>query len=541
MFSRRPKREVEVIDDRNTQREPSQYSTRGDYGLKRCHEAENATADIVFIHGLTGNRETTWRDPNSRTFWPEHLLKEDVPRSRILTFGYDADVTHFWAMASNNRIGNHAMNLVNALAQLRDRTETEDRPIIFVTHSLGGLVFEDALLSSKNSAEPHIQSLLDHTVGVCFLGTPHCGSEIANWASVFGNIASVVRTTNMSLLNVLKPESEVLARIQQEFHTMLRARRNQGLEPLKITCFYEELAVRGIGEIVPKHSAILPAYNAIGIRANHMDMTKFSDAEDPGYLAVSTELRRWARGIQPAQHQPNPYSSTSALAPYEERQQQLPSRQDYYREQAPRQDRFLEQGPRQDYYLEQAPQRHSPWPPQPQTGNTIHGNITNAGMGQFGMNVGSNFSQPDHYNPQQPRQYAPSPHQGQLSPYENYPPPQSRSPSWQGYNSPQPHPSPQQWPSRDQYAPSPHPPAPSPHRHHSDYDSQYMYASPGQQRYADNSYARQPSPYQESQNAGPRLVQGANQINVANQTTSHGGKTVQGMNISSDKDVTFNF
>ena len=30
-------------------------------------------------------------------------------------------------------------------------------------------------------------------------------------------------------------------------------------------------------------------------------------------------------------------------------------------------------------------------------------------------------------------------------------------------------------------------------------------------------------------------------INVGSQTTAHGGKTVQGMNISSDKDVTFNF
>lgn len=106
-----------------------------------------------------------------------------------------------------------------------------------------------ALLSSKNSAEAHVQGLLDCTVGVCFLGTPHCGSLTANWASIFGNIASVVNTTNVNLLNVLKPESEVLARIQQEFHTMLRARHSRGLPPLKITCFFEELPVRGVGEV----------------------------------------------------------------------------------------------------------------------------------------------------------------------------------------------------------------------------------------------------------------------------------------------------
>ena len=46
------------------------------------------------------------------------------------------------------------------------------------------------------------------------------------------------------------------------------------------------------------HSAILPAYNSIGIRKNHMDMTKFTSAEDPGYLAVSTELWRWVKEIK---------------------------------------------------------------------------------------------------------------------------------------------------------------------------------------------------------------------------------------------------
>ncbi|KAI9781444.1 MAG: hypothetical protein M1839_006038 [Geoglossum umbratile] len=116
----------------------------------------------------------------------------------------------------------------------------------------------------------------------------------------------MVKTTNTSLLNVLQPESEVLARIQGDFHTMLRTSLHQGWPALKITCFYEELPVRGIGEIVPKHSAILPAYNSIGIHANHMDMTKFSSDEDQGYLSVSTEILRWVRMIQKASQQASP-------------------------------------------------------------------------------------------------------------------------------------------------------------------------------------------------------------------------------------------
>lgn len=35
-----------------------------------------------------------------------------------------ADVVNFWLPAGQNRIGNHAQNLAQSLANLRDRTET---------------------------------------------------------------------------------------------------------------------------------------------------------------------------------------------------------------------------------------------------------------------------------------------------------------------------------------------------------------------------------------------------------------------------------
>ena len=76
------------------------------------------------------------------TLWPKELLPKRIPRARILTFGYDADVYHFWSKpASDNTIKNHGDNLTASLVGLRHgNEETAARPIIFVAHSLGGLV-----------------------------------------------------------------------------------------------------------------------------------------------------------------------------------------------------------------------------------------------------------------------------------------------------------------------------------------------------------------------------------------------------------------
>src|ERR1700722_8405050 len=56
--------------------------------------------------------------------------------------------------------------------------------------------------------------------------------------------------------------------------------------------------ITDITKIVPKYSAILPAYNSMGIHANHMDMTKFDHAQNAGYKAGSNELWGWAKAIR---------------------------------------------------------------------------------------------------------------------------------------------------------------------------------------------------------------------------------------------------
>jgi hypothetical protein len=59
----------------------------------------------------------------------------------------------------------------------------------------------------------------------------------------------LIKQTNPQILQVLQSDSEVLARIQDSFHVMVRARNQEGIRPIEITCFFEELPLPGIGSV----------------------------------------------------------------------------------------------------------------------------------------------------------------------------------------------------------------------------------------------------------------------------------------------------
>jgi pimeloyl-ACP methyl ester carboxylesterase len=228
--------------------------------------------------------------------WPEDMLPAELPSSRILTFGYDAYVTRL-TMVSTNRISNHANDLLSALANVRG-SERSHTPLIFVAHSLGGLVTKDALLKSRNSPDAHLRNIFQSTKGIAFMGTPHSGSSLATWAKLPAKCLGIFKQTNTNLLSVLETDSEVLVRIQDDFLSLLRS-REIGSDAINITCFYETLPLPGVGLIVAQESAVLPGFNNISIHADHREMTRFSLKTDPGFTGVVGELKRWADDSNP--------------------------------------------------------------------------------------------------------------------------------------------------------------------------------------------------------------------------------------------------
>jgi hypothetical protein len=56
-------------------------------GVKVWHDNPNARVDICFVHGLTGNRDSTWTTSGQTEPWPNALLPASLEDARILTFG----------------------------------------------------------------------------------------------------------------------------------------------------------------------------------------------------------------------------------------------------------------------------------------------------------------------------------------------------------------------------------------------------------------------------------------------------------------------
>ena len=104
-------------------------------GILALHEPSEAIVDIVFVHGLTGDREKTWMAKNAIAPWPQTLLPLKVPNARVLTFGYDAYVADWRGMVSKNRIGNHSWKLLTALATYRE----DDNTVRFIKWSSLGI------------------------------------------------------------------------------------------------------------------------------------------------------------------------------------------------------------------------------------------------------------------------------------------------------------------------------------------------------------------------------------------------------------------
>ncbi|KAF2153440.1 hypothetical protein K461DRAFT_140501 [Myriangium duriaei CBS 260.36] len=266
-------------------------STQHPQGVHVEAEGTDPVIDIVAIHGLNGHRDKTWTATNGVN-WLRDLFPLDLPNARIMSWGYDAN-THTAGQVSCQYLYDHARNLVSDLCMERQLTKTERRPIIFIAHSLGGIVVKSALIHSdaarKDALAEH-RSITLSTIGIIFMGTPHQGGNGVALGTSLTNIASIFVATSDRLLQHLERDSEWL---QQQLG------QYAPISSSFITKFaFEEYPTKTVlGHsimVVPRASAIVPGMadgESIVIPADHIHMVKFASKSDTGYRKISGHAR----------------------------------------------------------------------------------------------------------------------------------------------------------------------------------------------------------------------------------------------------------
>jgi pimeloyl-ACP methyl ester carboxylesterase len=144
---------------------------------------ETPQADVIFVHGLGGDPFSTWwhdsdRPKDSWPFW----LAEDLPEAAVHCLKYEASPSHW--LGRSMPLTDRATNVLTVL-------ETQgigSRPIVFVCHSLGGLLVKQMLRHARDTSVEAWRAIAAETKAVVFLATPHSGSDYATWLHRLGTL-----------------------------------------------------------------------------------------------------------------------------------------------------------------------------------------------------------------------------------------------------------------------------------------------------------------------------------------------------------------
>lgn len=161
-----------------------------------------------------------------------------------MTFGYNSAV---FFSSSRATIRDYVADLALRLEHSRSNPEEKERPLIFVCHSLGGIVFKALLvyLALRSFATDADDSLIRNISGVAFLGCPHRGSRMASLASMLSrilNTASLGNAVRSDLVRALQVASPILDDISSQASPLLAQR--------PIVSLYELRAI-GFGRVCP--------------------------------------------------------------------------------------------------------------------------------------------------------------------------------------------------------------------------------------------------------------------------------------------------
>lgn len=164
---------------------------------------------IVFVHGILSSGESCWLNKNG-TYWPD-LLASDLPHSNICVATYTTGIdAHSFSV---NDIAN------SLFEELRHESVMQHGQIVFVCHSMGGLVARRMLVAKQGS-------FVNKQIGVFLVASPSLGSAYANWLAPIAEFLGHAQARALRM----GESNEWLTTLDEDFFTLVEGFRIAGRE-----------------------------------------------------------------------------------------------------------------------------------------------------------------------------------------------------------------------------------------------------------------------------------------------------------------------
>jgi pimeloyl-ACP methyl ester carboxylesterase len=238
---------------------PRAYAEPAEPSSRYVREISGAATAIVFVHGVLGDGKSTWT--NAAAYWPD-MMKDDpaFDGASIYVYSYP---TRLWANLSIDELAENMRLRLGA-----DGVASYKR-VIFLSHSMGGLVTRAYLLKNRDMAT--------RTSFAYFYSTPTAGAQIAAIASL---ISSNPQFSKMKPMNAEDYLGDLLRQwLSAEFK-------------FPSYCAYEKQNTYGLAVVTFQSASALCTRALDPIDADHITIVKPADRRSLSYEAFKAAYRR---------------------------------------------------------------------------------------------------------------------------------------------------------------------------------------------------------------------------------------------------------
>ena len=228
------------------------HSMIGPHYIRRA----NANTVIVFVHGVFGDAQSTWTNPESRAFWPDLLTGDEAFNGAdIYVLSFDSPYVRT-ASTIDELVEQAHQDLVS------DEVFSKHGRVIFVCHSMGGLVTRKILT--------RYQPLARSVPLIYFFATPTEGAEITRLALAFSD--------NPQVIGMLPAGADNYVTLLQrdwraaQFHIVSR-------------CAFEQKPTHGVQIVNQMSASQLCDGPVLPIARDHTGIVKPLDRNDRSYVA----------------------------------------------------------------------------------------------------------------------------------------------------------------------------------------------------------------------------------------------------------------